>query len=144
MEEITYIHDEKQLTSLFDDLKRGRCDECNEFCEMLIPPYKVKVTTKTHTNDETEVIMTRVSKTGFIRNCADHTPNGVNAWVPVGKEGIGWKIEDETYFVREQVFSHTERVFVIKDYKSKGRIYRYPTHVNTPVFIWMWVKMQND
>ena len=143
MEEITYIHDEDKLAELFDNLKRGRCDECNEFCEMLIPPYKVKVTTKTHTNEE-GVVRTRVSKTGFIFNCADHTPNGVNAWVPVGEEGVDWKIEDETYFVRQKVFSHHDRNFVMKEYKSKGRTYRYPSHESTPVFVWMWVKLQDD
>ena len=143
MEEITYIHDEDKLAELFNNLKRGRCDECNEFCEMLIPPYKVKITTKTHTN-ESGTVRTRVFKTGFIRNCADHTPNGVNAWVPPGEEGVDWKIVDETYFIREKVFSHNARKLVMKEYKSKGRTYRYPSHIMTPVFVWMWVEMQDD
>jgi hypothetical protein len=143
VEEITYIHDEDKLAELFDNLKRGRCDECNEFCEMLIPPYKVKITKKSHTT-EGGLVLTRESKTGFISNCADHTPNGVNAWVPSGEEGVDWKLEDEIYFVREMVLSHHDKQLVIKEYKDNGRTYRYPSHTLTPVFVWMWVKLQDD
>ena len=139
MEETTYILDEDKLIGLFEDLKRGRCDECNEFCEMLVAPYKVKITRKTHTN-ESGLVLSRESKTGFIRNCQEHTVNGVNDWIPTGQEGIDWKIEDEIYFLREKVLSHHDKKLVMKEYKDEDKTYRFPSHVSTPVFVWRWVK----
>ena len=144
MKKFTYTHDESQLAEIFETLKKGRCDECNQFCHMLVPPYMVKHTIMSHTNQETGKVHIREYRTGFIQSCETHTLNGVGAWVPSGTEGVDWKIEDETYFVREKVQGDSKRQFVMKEYKANGRTYRYPSHVMTPVFVWMWVKLETD
>ena len=145
MAEEEYIYDEDKLADLFENLKRGRCDECNRFADMLIPPYKVKQVKKAFFDKEGKIVRTRIYQTGFIRNCAEHTPytpwdpNRKEEERPEGEEGIDWKIIDSVYYVRTKVFSHNQKDFVLKEYRNKGKTYRYPSHKITPVFKITWV-----
>ena len=145
MAEEKYIYDEDELAVIFESLKRGRCDECNRFADMLKPPYKAKEVKKATFDKDGNITRLRVYQTGFIRNCADHTPytpwdpNREKEVRPEGEEGIDWKIIESVYYIRDKVFSHYEKTFVLKQYKRKGKIYRYPSHKITPVFKITWV-----
>ncbi|MAH08063.1 MAG: hypothetical protein CL961_00140 [Euryarchaeota archaeon] len=105
-----YITNKEDLMSHFENLKHGRCDECNKFCALIVPPYMVKITTKSRV-DEIGNRFVRRSITGFIKACADHipiepyaeNPPPVELNRPEGIEGIDWKFEDSQYWVREKV-----------------------------------------
>ena len=143
MEETTYIHDEEQLAQLFDELKRGRCDECNEFTHMLIPPYKVKVKRTKTINEETLEVKYRTYRTGFITNCQAHTVNGVGSR-PSGVEGDDWIVIDETYFIRQRQIDRYQTTTEIKTYRDNGKSYRYPSRVTRPVYVFVWVKWEDS
>lgn len=142
MKEEIYIHDEDELAAIFSRLKRGRCDECNKFADMIMSPYKVKITKKAKKEELTgKILETRIYHTGFIRNCAEHTPTGV--WekkeLPPGEEGIDWKEIDSVYYILTRVQVGWKSNRVLKKYKRKGKIYVYPSDEPIPIFEWRWV-----
>ena len=112
---------------------------------MIIPPYKVKQVKKATFDKDGKLVRTRIYQTGFIRNCAEHTP--YNPWDPnrkeeerrEGEEGIDWKIIDSVYYVEPKFSVITKRTFVLKEYKKKGKNLSLSFTQDYPVFKITWV-----